>query len=108
MYSLSVNAINQYRKGAKRGADIPVDILKIKLNCLCQAGREINTYNGKQYDFGSCVIEVKNNIITKIYWDDKRNPNVPQWRGTKLRKLFNSHGLDKTGNDWIVKETLLN
>ena len=33
MYLLSKNAINQYRKGAKNGADIPAKMLEVKLNC---------------------------------------------------------------------------
>ena len=105
MYSLSINAIEQYRKGARNGADIPVDVLKVKLNCLCQAGRKTNIPNGIKHGFGKCVIEVRDNIITKVYWDNNRNHTVAQWEGDRLRRLFKRNGLDESGNKWLEIES---
>jgi hypothetical protein len=104
MYLLSENAIEQYRQGAKNGADIPVKMLRVKLNCLCQAGNKEEMSDGIQYSFGKCVIEVKDNTITKVYWDNKRNHTVAQWEGDRLRRIFKRNNLDETGNNWLQEK----
>lgn len=101
MYSLSLNAVNQYRKGAKNGADIPSRMLEVKLNCLCQAGNKEEMPDGEQYIYGKFVMEVKNDTITKVYWDNNRERNVSQWQDKKLRRIFKRNGLDERGNNWL-------
>ena len=69
MRAISLSTIDKYRKNAIHDANIPTDVLKIRLNCLIDAVSPKHIYtrgNATVYQFGSCLLYVSDNIITDI------------------------------------------
>ena len=104
MRALSISAIDNYRKNAKQHADIDLDVLKIRINCLvdaCETSK--NSLRGKIYQFGKCVITVNDmNIITDIKWtDEKARPSNHEVG--KLKHLYKVRGLNSQGSAFLNK-----
>lgn len=103
MRSITITALNKYRKFASHDRKITDEVLKVKLNCLIDATDENHmTINGrtKIYTFGSCSFITVDNIIKDIRWStDKTVPDISEVR--KMITLFIRNGLNKKGNKFV-------
>lgn len=105
MKSLSTNALDKYRKYAKRDKNIPNDVLKIKLNCLIGAVEKSHIRKTSSciiYQFGSCLIHVNGNIITNLRWTETEN-HPTNYEIAKMLQLFSENSLNKNGNKIILR-----
>lgn len=107
MRSLSLTAIEQYRKNAKNNPMLDTKILRIKMNALISASSKVYPcIYGTIYQFGSCKIKVNvDDIITSITWtkEDIKPTSI------ELRRLHSyclRSGLDKNGNRYATEEEI--
>lgn len=100
-YKLAKKALNDYRTGAKRDADLDIEILKIKFNCLINASVTVNKkFLKKEYIFGRCVFTVNVfNTITSIKWDHSYPVATKELK--TLFSLYKQCGLNQDGNSYL-------
>ena len=107
IYSLSNEAFGIYRREARRDADIPRDILEVKLNAMILSTNIIKSgFNGKlNYRFGGFCITVnpRTEKIETVSWykEDHYNHGNRKIMTNKLEKNYELLGLNKEGNNYI-------
>ena len=99
MYNISETALRQYRNGAKNNADLPKDILKVKINCLILSVDSVNTrYTkcGKIFQFGTCQFEIDREMnVRKISWCN--TSSLLKTEASELKRNYKKYGLNSAG-----------
>lgn len=99
MRAISFTTADKYRKNAKWHNDIAIEILKIRLNCIIDATSKEHVHrrgNTTIYQFGSCLLFVKGNIISDIRWTGRDEMALPVEQ-KRLTALFVRNGLHYRG-----------